>query len=72
MRGINYQSMLKNWDLIIHKLCEEVSTHDVLEIVLKHVSIYIEDLKTHKMSTEKAEQARKHLEAALSLLNPEG
>ena len=72
MRGINFQSMLKNWDAIIHKLCEEVSTHDVLEIVTKHVEVYAKELKNNKMNDKKAVDALNHLKKALALLDPEG
>jgi septum formation topological specificity factor MinE len=64
--------MLKNWDAIIHKLCEEVSTHDVLEIVTKHVEIYANELRINKMDDEKVVEALEHLKKALILLNPEG
>lgn len=72
MRGINYQSMLKNWDLIIDKLCEEVSTHDVLSVVLQHVNLMADELESKKLNAEKVNKAKKLLEEALSLLNPEG
>lgn len=72
MRGINYQSLLKNWDLITHKLCEEVSTHDVLNVVTSHVKLMVDDFKSKKMNSLKVEAAYKHLQAALELLDPEG
>jgi hypothetical protein len=72
MRGINFQSMLKNWDLITHKLCEEVSTHDVLNVVTDHVKLMIDDFKGKKLDSSKVEAAYKHLQAALKLLDPEG
>jgi len=72
MRGINFQSLLKNWDLIIDKLCEEVSTHDVLQVATQHVKNMIPELKKKKIDSKKAEEAYKHLQAALKLLDPEG
>ena len=71
MRGINFRSLLNNWDSVIHKLCEEVTTYDVLTIVRNHVGLIVKDLKKNKMNSDKAEKALKHLDEALSLLNPE-
>jgi hypothetical protein len=71
MRGINFQSLIKNWDTIVHKLCEEVSTHDVLEIVTQHVDLIISDLEKNKYNTAKAIEAKNHLQKALQLLDPE-
>lgn len=72
MRGIHYPSMVKNWDTIIYKLCEEVSTHDVLSIVTENVKLLVDDLKRNKINNSKAKEAYKHLQKALDLLNPEG
>ena len=72
MRGINFQSLLKNWDTIVHKLCEEASTHDVLQIVYQHVQLMEKDFKSRKINAEKIEQASKLIEQALKLLDPEG
>jgi glucan phosphorylase len=71
MRGINFQSMLKNWDSIIHKLCEEVSTHDVLEIVKNHIQLMVEEFNKNKLNSSKIEEALNHVSIALELLNPE-
>lgn len=71
MRGINFRSLLHNWDSVIHKLCEEVTTYDVLTIVRNHVELMVKDLKQNKINSDKAEKALKHLDEALSLLNPE-
>ncbi len=71
MRGVNFQSMLKNWDSIIHKLCEEVSTHDVLEIVKNHIQLMVEEFNKNKLNSSKIEEALNHVSIALELLNPE-
>lgn len=72
MRGINFQSLLKNWDAIVYKLCEEVSTHDVLEIVVKNVHLMAKELKKNNIDSTKVESALVLLEQALELLDPEG
>lgn len=46
MRGINYRSLNENWIAIIDKLCEEKTPHDVLDIVVEH-------LTATKLMTEK-------------------
>lgn len=71
MRGINFRSLLQNWDTIVHKLCEEVTTHDVLNIVRDHVKLIVCDLEKNKINSEKAKKALKHIEEALILLDPE-
>lgn len=71
MRGVNFQSMLKNWDSIIHKLCEEVSTHDVLEIVKNHIQLMVEEFNKNKLNSSKIEEALNHVSIDLELLNPE-
>jgi hypothetical protein len=72
MRGINFQSLLKNWDTIVHKLCEEVTTHDVLSIVTEHVKLIVDDLNKNKIDSSKAKEALEHLKQAIKLLDPEG
>lgn len=71
MRGINFRSLLSNWDTVVHKLCEEVTTYDVLTIVKEHVKLIIQDLEDQKINSDKAKKALVHLEQALALLNPE-
>jgi len=72
MRGINFQSLLKNWDTIVYKLCEEVSTHDVLEIVIQNVHLMAKELNKNNIDSTKVESALVLLEQALELLDPEG
>ena len=72
MRGINFQSLLKNWDTIVYKLCEEVSTHDVLEVVIQNVHLMAKELNKNNIDSTKVESALVLLEQALELLDPEG
>jgi hypothetical protein len=71
MRGINFQSLLKNWDLIIDKLCEEISTHDVLLVVQKNLISKREELNKNGYNCEKIDMAINKINQVLNLIDPE-
>lgn len=71
MRGINLRSLISNWDAVVHKLCEEVTTYDVLTICLEHVKLVQQEFEKNKINSTKQKKAIEHLKKALELLNPE-
>lgn len=71
MRKPNYAWLLQNWQLVITKLCEECSTHDVLELFCRHVEDVADELDAAGISSKNARQAGGKLREALALLDPE-
>jgi hypothetical protein len=71
MRGINFQSLLKNWDLIVDKLCDEVSTHDILLVIRKNLEIKIRQYEENKFDTTKSKLALQKIDEILKLIDPE-
>lgn len=61
MKGINYKVLLSKWDEVVELLCEEVTAHDVLEVVVSTIE------KT-KLICMKENIDHKHLENAIDLI----
>lgn len=62
MKGINYKVLLSKWDEVIELLCEEVTAHDVLSVVVSTIE------KT-KLLCMKENIDYKHLEKTIDLIN---
>jgi gamma-glutamyl-gamma-aminobutyrate hydrolase PuuD len=71
MRGINYRSLLSNWDAIIDKLCEECSVHDVLSIIQQNLKKDAKRLESLSICPKKILEAIDKVGEAMVLLNPE-
>ena len=71
MKGINYRSMLLNWDAIIDKLCDECSAHDVLGVVLKNLKKDAKKLESLSLNSKKISDAISKIQDAMNLLDPE-
>jgi len=71
MRGIHFPSLLKNWDIIVDKLCEEISTHDVLLCIKENLLRKRKELAKNKYNVEKIDMSIKKLEEILKLIDPE-
>jgi len=71
MRGINYRQLLSAWDIIIDKLCEECTPHDVLGVVKKHLESSAAVAKKSGLNYENINDAIKNLDKAMKNINPE-
>jgi hypothetical protein len=71
MKGLNYNSLLSNWDLIIDKLCEECTPHDVLGVVLKNLQNTASMCEKLKIKNDNLNMAISNIEEAMKLINPE-
>ena len=71
MKKPNYVWMLQNWQQVVKKLCEECTTHDVLEVFCLHVDEMADQLDSAGMSSRKVREAASKIREALSLLDPE-
>lgn len=71
MRGINFQSLLKNWDLIIDKLCDEVSTHDILLAIKNNLDRKKYELEKNNYDAKRIKKAILKMEEILKLIDPE-
>lgn len=66
MRGINYRSLTQNWRPIIEKLCDEVTPHDVLDVVLEHLQTTQDICVKMSMRSDNIESAISHLKIGIS------
>ena len=71
MRGINFQSLLKNWDVIIDKLCDEITTFDVLTVIRNNLARKSEELQKNNYDNKKIKNAIQKLDEVLKLIDPE-
>ena len=71
MRGLNYNKMLKEWDRIIDKVCEECTPHDVLMVVRQHLERQATKNKELGLKGDKFDKAVKHITQAMKHINPE-
>jgi len=71
MKGINYNSMLANWDLIIEKLCEECTPHDVLGVVVENLERTRQMCEKMSFNQDHLAQAIDNIKLAMKLINPE-
>lgn len=71
LRGINFQSLLRNWDLIIDKLCDEVSTHDILMAIKSNLQRKKEEFDTNNFDSKKLNKAILKIDEVLKLIDPE-
>jgi len=62
---------MREWNTIVHKICEETSTFDVLTVVLKHIEIMQKEFEEKKICSKKIEQAKEKIREALELIDPE-
>ena len=66
MRGINYRSLTQNWRPIIDKLCDEVTPHDVLDVVLEHLETTQDICVKMSMKSDNIDKAMSHLKIGIS------
>ncbi len=71
MKGINYRSLLDNWEAVIDKLCEECTPYDVLEVVAKNVNNIIVLTEKLKVHNQHLKDAQAKIQEAMKLLDPE-
>jgi hypothetical protein len=71
MKGINYRSMISNWEAIIEKLCDECSVHDVLGVVITNLKRDAKKLESLSICPKKILGAIDKVGEAMSLLDPE-
>lgn len=71
MRGINFQALLKNWDVIIDKLCDEITTFDVLTVIRNNLARKSEELQKNNYDNKKIKNAIQKLDEVLKLIDPE-
>ncbi len=71
MRRPNYNWILQNWRLVASKLCEEVTTHDMLDMFIDHVQEARAELDRARINSTKYQQALLKLQEAKALLDPD-
>lgn len=71
MSRLNHRKLLATWDTIIMQLCEEVTTHDVLGVIMEYISLVEADCRKNKIDSKRFKECLKHLEKARSAVNPE-
>lgn len=71
MRGINYRVMLQNWEPILQKFCEELTPHDMLDVICQHLQ-HTSDL-SEKMSfkNDHIKKAIEKIKEGMALIDPE-
>lgn len=67
----NFKQVLLHWDDVIFRLCDEVTPHDVLEVVSKYVDMVIEDCNSANVNNVRFVQAKAAISVALNLIDPE-
>lgn len=70
-RRPNYNWIMQNWQLVAMKLCEEVTSHDMLDMFISHVESSCVELDRAGISSKRRRKALEKLNEAKSLLNPE-
>lgn len=68
---INFKKLLSDWDNILIRMCDEFTTHDVLEVVSEYLNLVISDCKDYDFACDKVKKAKKLLDEAVNLLDPE-
>jgi hypothetical protein len=53
------------------RLCEEVTTHDVLGVIDEYLGLVAGDLKRLKRDGSRVAQCRKHIQEARKAIDPE-
>lgn len=71
MRGVNFRMLLANYRSVVDKLCDELSTHDILCAIKENLARKVCELEKNKFSTEKTKLALKKLDEVLELIDPE-
>ncbi len=71
MSRLNHRKLLAEWDTIIMRLCEEVTTHDVLGVIDEYLGLVAGDLKRLKRDGSRVAQCRKHIQEARKAIDPE-
>jgi len=71
MKKINHRKLLENWDTVIMQLCDEICTHDVLNVVDQYLDGIRKEAARNKMPTFKLDQCREHLRKAINAIDPE-
>jgi hypothetical protein len=71
MRGINQRELLNKWDLIIQKICEDCTPHDVLGVVVTHLNAVVKQKRSLKLSGRKEQMAIDLIKEAMEKISPE-
>jgi hypothetical protein len=72
MRGVNYRFLISNWDQIVEKLCDEVTPHDILGIIQRHLVKTAEFSEKLSYKSDNLREAIQKIQEAMQLINPEG
>lgn len=72
MKGINYRSLIANWDAIIEKLCEECTPHDVLGVVHDHLNKCVMKFNALGVQADNMQRAIVKIEEAMKEIDPDG
>jgi hypothetical protein len=70
-RRLNYKTILRDWETIVMLLCDEVTPHDITNVLIKYLDETIEHCKEVSVSFERFEKAKENLLKAAEHLNPE-
>lgn len=62
---------MQNWDIVLHKLCEECSVYDVLSIISENLKNDLKKIKSLSLKDNKITKALEKISEAMELLNPE-
>ena len=71
MRGINYRSLMANWEAILDKLCDEITPHDVLMVIVKHLQHTAEMSEKLAYKNDHIKKCIEKIEEAMALIDPE-
>ena len=71
MRGINHKQLLSKWDLIIQRICDECTPHDVLSVVVSHLTNVIKEKKKHNICNRKEQMAIDLIKEAMEKITPD-
>jgi hypothetical protein len=71
MRGINYRSLLNNWEEIVEKLCDELTPHDILGVIANHLNKTADISEKMSYKSDHLREAVKKINEAMQMVNPE-
>lgn len=70
-QGYNFKALVQKWEEIVHRLCDEVTPHDVLSAVKQYLDLVQKDFEKQNLNGERFKKASDLLEQVLKLLDPE-
>lgn len=66
----SFKQVLAHWEDVVHRLCDEVTPHDVLEVVKDYLELVSNDIQAFNLNNSRFNKAKELVTLAMNEINP--